>query len=89
MQSRNNQFLNVINLADAPIDFNDTSQLQQFINVDLDQINRERDLFVRKSFNQTLKQRRQEVAQCQETHHKQQGKVNHQQTVVNSLSDKL
>jgi hypothetical protein len=36
-----------------------------------------------------LKQRRQEVAQCQETHHKQQGKVNHQQTVVNSLSDKL
>jgi len=26
-----------------PLDFNDTSQLQQFINVDFDQINKERD----------------------------------------------
>lgn len=37
-----------------PLDFNDTSQLQQFINVDFDQINRERDKHLQQALSSTL-----------------------------------
>jgi exonuclease VII large subunit len=52
--------LQVINLQEdnpKPLDFNDTSQLQQFINVDFEQISKERDRHLHQAFSSTLKQR--------------------------------
>ena len=58
-----------------PLDFNDTSQLQQFINVDFDQINKERERHLKQALTSTLKERRSEMQQCEMTMKRQQEKV--------------
>lgn len=59
------QSLGVHKPKSKPLDFNDTSQLQQFINVDFDQINKEREKHLQQALSSTLKERRTELQQCE------------------------
>ena len=72
-----------------PLDFNDTSQLQQFINVDFDQINKERERHLKQALTSTLKERRSEMQQCEMTMKRQQEKVDQKQNEILAMQEKL
>ena len=89
MKSRNS--LSVLNQHPQlkPLDFNDTSQLQQFINVDFDQINKEREKHLQQALSFTLKERRTELQQCELTLKRQQDKVDLKEKEIQQVQEKL